>query len=268
MVSAGKKHYAPGRGNYGAPSTKAVCINFATVVISTVGLIALVLGYCCLGGAVFEWLESNTENETIVNDRRHVEALVKQHAADLYAQLQLDAADQSIDTVTTISGILDNVSSDAFIIAVDSEWDGEIQGSPITLDWTLPGAILFSVTTITTIGKSWFDGLIVRAVCTVAIPCFSMLAVCTVAILCLSVLAVCTVTIPCLSMLAVCTVAIPCLSLLAVCTVAILHLSVLAVCDVAILNFTSLWWPSSCLKHNVILCSGWLLNPALPHITI
>lgn len=124
-----------------------------TVVISTIGLIALVLGYCCLGGAVFEWLESNTENETILNDRRHVEALIKQHAANLYAQLQLDATNKSVDTVTTITKVLNKVSDDAFQIASDSQWDGEPQGNPVSLDWTLPGAILFSVTTITTIGK-------------------------------------------------------------------------------------------------------------------
>ena len=154
-------HRAPSKGRqhglssigYNKRNIKAICINFVTVVISTIGLIALVLGYCCLGGAVFEWLESNTENETILNDRRHVEALIKQHAANLYAQLQLDATNKSVDTVTTITKVLNKVSDDAFQIASDSQWDGEPQGNPVSLDWTLPGAILFSVTTITTIGK-------------------------------------------------------------------------------------------------------------------
>ena len=151
--STGRDLRMPGTVVFGVPSTKAICVNFVTVVVSTIGLIVLVLGYCCLGGAVFEWLESNSENETIVNDRRHVAALVKQHAANLYAQLQLDATNQSIDTVTTISLILNNVSYDAFIIGDEGNWDGEPEGEPVSLDWTLSGAILFSVTTITTIGK-------------------------------------------------------------------------------------------------------------------
>lgn len=153
QTTTGEKLHMPGTVVYGVPSTKAICVNFVTVVVSTIGLIVLVLGYCCLGGAVFEWLESNSENETIVNDRRHVAALVKQHAANLYAQLQLDATNQTIDTVTTISLILNNVSTDAFIVGDEGNWDGEIEGEPVSLDWTLSGAILFSVSAITTIGE-------------------------------------------------------------------------------------------------------------------
>ncbi|XP_067931049.1 potassium channel subfamily K member 5-like [Watersipora subatra] len=142
-----------GKGEYPHNlSTKAICINFVTVVISTIGLIALVLGYCCLGGAVFQWLEADSEEENVLNDRRLVEALVKQHAAKLYTQLQQDASNQTIDRVSIISDVLDNVSSDAFDVAQNQNWDGMPQGDPLSLDWTLPGAILFSVTTITTIG--------------------------------------------------------------------------------------------------------------------
>lgn len=152
-ATQGQKLHMPGKVAYGAPSTKAICINFLTVVISTLGLIVVVLAYCCLGGAVFEWLEAKSEGETIATDRLHVSALVKQHAANLYAQLQLDATNQTIDTVGTISNILHNVSQDAFRIADGYSWDGEAVGQPINLDWTLPGAILFSVTTIATIGN-------------------------------------------------------------------------------------------------------------------
>lgn len=148
--NGGRRLNIPGVSGYSTPSTKAICINFVTVVVSTIGLIFLVLGYCCLGGAVFEWLESNTEKETIVNNRRHVEALVKQHAANLYKQLQV--VDESVDTITVITDILNNISRDAYSTAKNSQWDGEGQGASISLDWTFPGAILFSATTITTIG--------------------------------------------------------------------------------------------------------------------
>lgn len=151
-ITNNAKHTS-GTVTYGSPNTKAICVNFVTVIVSTLGLIVLVIAYSMLGGAVFEWLESNSENETIVNDRRHVAALVKQHAANLYAQLQLDASIQSIDTVDTVSSILIQVSTDAFKMGDEGNWDGNPQGHNVTLDWTFSGAVLFAVTTITTIGN-------------------------------------------------------------------------------------------------------------------
>lgn len=153
LNSTGQEISTTGTVMFGPSRVRAICINFLTVIVSTLGLILAVLGYCVLGGSVFEWLEANTEKELKVTDRLHVAALIKQHAASLYTNLQLDASNQSLDTVSTIAVILKNVSNDAFKIADDTSWDGERVGQTVVLDWTLSGAILFSVTTITTIGE-------------------------------------------------------------------------------------------------------------------
>lgn len=124
-----------------------------SALISTLGLIVVVIAYCCLGGATFKWLEADKEREAILRDRLRVTALVKQHAAKLFSQIHIDYTNKTVEFLTNTELTLKNVSRDAFYIAERYSWDGRATGSTVTLDWTLPGAILFSVTTITTIGK-------------------------------------------------------------------------------------------------------------------
>ena len=150
--STGKDVVLKGTVTYGTQGGKAICLNVLTTVISTIGLIFLVVGYCCLGGAVFEWLEAGTEKESVINDRRLVEAIVKQHAANLYARLQTESVNQSLDTVRTISDVLRQISVQSYQVGDSGSWDGQAIGVGVNLDWTFPGAVLFSVTTLTTIG--------------------------------------------------------------------------------------------------------------------
>jgi len=149
-----------GKPRLGRQNVWTILLNFISVIMSTLGLIILVLAYCLLGGAIFQWLEADTEMIGIMNGRTTVTATIKKYSADIYAQIHLDSANQSVEPLTSIRQILDQVADEAYDMSQNGEWDGVTENDAnITLNWTFSGAVLFAVTTITTIGNLWMFNL-------------------------------------------------------------------------------------------------------------
>ncbi|OQR67445.1 potassium channel subfamily K member 18-like [Tropilaelaps mercedesae] len=146
---SGRRSRAPSRPRRPKdPSLAGCCKRFTAFMFSHIGLCALVVAYAIFGAFVF----------------RHLEA----HHEDQKAQEVQDLRDSTIDHLWTITMELNVLFKDNWTVAVNQVmrnfsaelvrhvkegYDGKEAGKEGT-QWSLGSAFLYSLTVITTIGKS------------------------------------------------------------------------------------------------------------------
>lgn len=132
------------------PSRCSGCLRFLrqllSFLLSHIGLLSLVVGYCIMGAFIFEELER--ENELSV--KRNVTAT--RHAItdklwDITREMEVLVQDNWTDQVT---GELRSFEKSLIIALKEKGWDGK--ESEDTLTWTFAGGLFYSITVITTIG--------------------------------------------------------------------------------------------------------------------
>ena len=112
-------------------------------VFSNVGICVLVLGYLILGAFMFEHLEAENLGVSPVVERRALAVARLWNITEKYNTLH--KGDWDLEVRRVVADYQEEV-----IEAVDKGFQGDDQ--PSTL-WTFSGALLYSITVITTIGK-------------------------------------------------------------------------------------------------------------------
>jgi hypothetical protein len=126
---------------------KNCCKSFTTFIFSRVGLCLLVVAYAFGGGVVFQFLEASSEEASINKGQQHLNTTVEK------------LFNQSVNATVLVQS-----NWTAMAKAILEEYQKDIvrqtkrgsQGERITDDtkqWTFPGAILYAITVITTIGN-------------------------------------------------------------------------------------------------------------------
>ncbi|XP_014780101.1 TWiK family of potassium channels protein 18 [Octopus bimaculoides] len=122
------------------------CKTFITFFFSNIGLCSLVIGYSILGGFIFQKLEApNEENErgtVTLHRQRHVIRLwnLTEELNILHEENWSRIADE----------VLLDFQQEVFVAIKKQGWDGK--DGTAELQWSFAGALLYSVTVITTIG--------------------------------------------------------------------------------------------------------------------
>ena len=118
---------------------------FVAFLFSHVGLCIIVVAYSIMGGVVFQGLEAENERfqkTTVANMRRH-------HVDRLWnLTVELNVL-YKLNWTFLANNVLLDFQNDVHRAAKEKGWDGE-DGK--ALQWTFAGALLYSVTVITTIG--------------------------------------------------------------------------------------------------------------------
>ena len=112
-------------------------------VFSNVGICVLVLGYLILGAFMFEHLEAENLGVSPVVERRALAVSRLWAITEKYNTLHKSDWDEEVRSVVA-------EYQEEVVQAVDNGFDGT--DHPSTL-WTFSGALLYSITVITTIGK-------------------------------------------------------------------------------------------------------------------
>ena len=116
---------------------------------SHVGLVCVVIGYSIFGAVIFQALESPNEiqNRVIINEIRNATKYkLWQTTKDLNIFSKVNWT-QSADS------ILRDFQKKIYEATIDLGWDGINSEAEEDLHWSFEGALLYSVTVITTIGK-------------------------------------------------------------------------------------------------------------------
>lgn len=128
------------------------CKKFITFLFSHIGLAALVVGYSIMGGFLFKALEAPAEWQEkfrIRDAKEDVVFLLKD-----YAELLKVGQMNITEFQNRVRGSLDGFQHEIVIAIKEKGWDGNNDMGEASIQWSFPGALLYSVTVITTIGKS------------------------------------------------------------------------------------------------------------------
>ena len=123
------------------------CKRFIAFLFSTVGLSTLMVAYTIMGGFIFSKLEGDREEDLksgmAARRQWHVQRLWNVTIAMnvFYKENWTAAAD----------ALFVNYSKNVYVAATEQGWDGKADGTD--QQWTFTGALLYSVTVITTIGE-------------------------------------------------------------------------------------------------------------------
>lgn len=119
-------------------------------MFSHIGLTGLVVGYSILGGVIFQELESPYE--------KREKAVVGHIRAEHIQRLWNETSKLNILYKPNWTSVADIIFKDfqheVFIAVKEKGWDGTEGVSTTDLQWTFAGALLYSVTIITTIGEN------------------------------------------------------------------------------------------------------------------
>ena len=120
------------------------CKRFIAFLFSTVGLSTLMVAYAIMGGFIFRQLEAEREEKLksgIVATRRwHVQRLW-----NVTIEMNVFFKD---NWTAVADALFANYTQGVYTAATKHGWDGESE-----MQWTFAGALLYSVTVITTIGE-------------------------------------------------------------------------------------------------------------------
>ena len=137
-------------------SQTANCLKkFAVFLLSYVGLTCAVVAYSIMGGFVFQALEA--KNEELVQDkalalRKSVMNRIEHHinmTLHYHIHYKNDTHNWSADMSETIKAFQYNTC----LLVTNEGWNGQSDDEGGEVKWTYAGALLYSVTVITTIGE-------------------------------------------------------------------------------------------------------------------
>ncbi|XP_067942891.1 potassium channel subfamily K member 9-like [Watersipora subatra] len=136
----------------------SILIRVVTYILSTLGLLMMVVLYSIIGGFIFSWLEKDNEQKAKLSGREKIVALTYQTATEIYNTLEENAKAGGVlasrdNTLEFLENRTSQFFKDSWQLTKDGTWDGTRESDgEVVLDWTFTGALLFSVTTIATIG--------------------------------------------------------------------------------------------------------------------
>lgn len=126
---------------------KNCCKSFTTFIFSRVGLCLLVVAYAFGGGMLFQLLEASAEETAIDRVQQHLNITVEK----LFEQSMNSIVLHQDNWTAMARGILEDYQKQ-----IARQTKRGHQGERLaddTKQWTFPGAILYAITVITTIGK-------------------------------------------------------------------------------------------------------------------
>ena len=139
-------------GRTRAQRCRSCCLKVTAFLCSTVGLTSLLVGYTILGGVIFVQLEAGHERQLKLNVKAtrqwHIDRLwnITEELNVLYRENWTELADE----------VLESYTLQVYIATKVNGWDGKTEGGETELQWNFAGALLYSITVITTIGKYSF----------------------------------------------------------------------------------------------------------------
>lgn len=141
-------------GVEGGEKPKGKCLfylrNIATFLVSHIGLVSLVVGYCIMGAFTFEALEAKHELQV----KREMIKVRESVTDDLWRfTYKMDVLVQE-DWTVNVTDRLKKFETHLIESMKKKGWDGSEETDKV--QWTLAGALFYSIILITTIGMRVF----------------------------------------------------------------------------------------------------------------
>ena len=137
-----------------ADKGNSCCKMFWKFMFSHIGLCLLVVLYCVAGGFIFEHLEKANELEICYESRKEYIPMQDRTLENLKKVI----LENNLDTdamMIQMKSILQTFRNNSLAIGYDGrDCDGYGNPNGPVYEWSWAGALMFSVTVITTIGKS------------------------------------------------------------------------------------------------------------------
>ena len=131
-------------------------------IVPKVALILLVTLYAFAGGWIFQHLESTNEKQECFEKMNKYQPMVNETVDQIWATISSyrnpGDAEAAIEAFQKqLSTFRDRTLSIGYD-GTDCSSLGEVNGT--TLKWSLPGAVLFSITVFTTVGEFWIKKIL------------------------------------------------------------------------------------------------------------
>ncbi|XP_071116101.1 potassium channel subfamily K member 18-like [Haliotis cracherodii] len=140
----------------GTKKRDGCCKKFMKFLFSHVGLCAMVILYCVAGGFIFEHLEKNNEQQICYESRNEytpMENKTIDSVLKIFSDYGFPNANNRVLMEVQIRSVLETFRDNTLAIGYDGRVcsDYGLPDGP-TYKWSWPGALMFSVTVISTIG--------------------------------------------------------------------------------------------------------------------
>ena len=122
--------------------------NIATFLVSHIGLVSLVVGYCIMGAFVFVELESAHEKEV----KKSISKIRENVTDDLWEITTNMSVLIQENWTLSVTSRLEKFEKRLIESMKKEGWDGNEDLNNV--QWTIPGALFYSIILITTIGKN------------------------------------------------------------------------------------------------------------------
>lgn len=136
----------PSKGQRRRERCIGCCRQFIAFLFSTVGSCCLLVAYTVLGGFVFQYLESQNE----MNMKEDMKVTRWRYVAMLWNITESFNVLYELNWTLEADAILENFTNHVFQVTKKKGWDGA--DGDMELQWSFPGALLYSITVVTTIG--------------------------------------------------------------------------------------------------------------------
>ncbi len=141
-------------------AVKNCCKKFVKFMFSHIGLCGMVVAYCVAGGFIFEHLEQTNEKQECVKAMDKYKPMANNTVNKLW-EVAKTFCDNKNDienvenALSEIGKLVDRFRNDVLELGYDGKNCTAMgdPGSGVGYQWSFPGALLFSVTVVTTIGK-------------------------------------------------------------------------------------------------------------------